>query len=194
MPTPSDSQNTSPESRTVVRIVQEGSWLRWLPIALALAIGAWLGYAWGARRLEATRAQLVAIEATERRVKQEYDATTAKLKDLAITSEREHQASIAKIEAGAAEDKRRLQADLDRTQSRLDGTQLKLRDSRAQFAAVHARIASAPSAEVAHLKEQEAEIGASVRRLELAAQGLQCLQVPVPAEEIAILNRPRSQR
>lgn len=187
-PTPAPPQ---PAPQTVVKIVQSGAWLRWLPLVLALLLGLWLGYKWGARKLDAVRAELAAIKGADDKAKQEYDITTERLKTQGAEIAAQHKASVEKIEANFADERRQLQASLDRTEERLAQARSKASDASAELAKVRQQLGTAGSRDKEALRQREAQLVDLKRRLELAAKGVDCLRAPVPAEELGILNQQR---
>jgi chromosome segregation ATPase len=166
------------------------TWLRWLPLLLALLFGLWLGYKWNARALDAVRAELAAIKGAESKAAHEYDATTERLKAQASEAKARHDAAVQKIESSFAGDRKQLQASLENSVGRLAQARRERSDASAELVSVREKLAVLVG-DNELLRRREAELVEVEKRMKLKEQSLQCLQVQVPTEELGILNQQR---
>lgn len=155
----------------------------------ALLFAGFLGYRWGASGLEEARAQLAAIARTADEAKAAQVASQQRLDAQMKAQADEHAARLKAQAEGFEAQKAELSASLGKVSERLKVVDSQRQGNSARLAQLQAGMATATGAQLAELTQLKDELERKDRQMARQQAGLSCLATPVPAEELATLNR-----
>lgn len=171
--------------------------IRLVVSTIALLVAGWIGYGFGAARLENARAQLVAVQKSGQIALAEQTTARQQLADALQAQQTEHETRLAAQRKTFDEQKVEMAEAFDEVQERLvalsgqrQSTDAELKRVRHELAA--AGNATSPARE--ELNRREAQLVTLQRQLKRLQAGLNCLQAPVPDDAVTTLNRVSASR
>lgn len=160
---------------------------------IVLAVAVWGGYRWGGWEVERLKADLEAIRKTGEAAQQASEQAQAAIKAEMARLGQAHDEKVGQINQQFDAERQTLKDQLRRTEdqrSALNRQQLAYERERAEIGRIlndGSRITNVDQEQ--SLKSRQAELSASIQQIERQKAGLECLQLPVPAEQVATLNR-----
>lgn len=158
--------------------------------AVALAIGLWLGYRWGAGNLDQLRDELSSVRAAGQVAQKDLDTTRQTLAAQLAGVANEYEQKAVAMRASYEQQKSKLEANVASASSLAAKAQAQLRATEVERQKVAAQLASATGATREQLQREQSQLDAQAAALKQRADGLECLERTVPIDEVVrVLNR-----
>lgn len=173
--------------------------IKGLGALIVLAIAVWGGYRWGGWEVDRLKADLEAIrqtgEAAQRASEQAQTVIKAEMAKLGQA----HDEKVGQINQQFEAERQTLKEQLRRTEDQRSALNRQKQIYESELAEIERQRrsgSSGPNIEQEQpSKKRQGELVALIQQIERQEAGLECLQLPVPAEQVATLNRglPASQ-
>jgi phage host-nuclease inhibitor protein Gam len=161
-------------------------------LLVGVVVGGWLGYQFGTRKLESTEAELAKIQNTLDLEKQQYQATIADLNKKAKQIDAEHKNEQTRITSEYAGREKQLKASNSDAGKRIEVLDNKIKSINREREENNSKLLTATGQAKVELEKKNVSLGNQVVADETEKSGLNCLKVPVPAEQINILKQQSS--
>jgi chromosome segregation ATPase len=161
-------------------------------LLVGVVVGGWLGYQFGTRKLESTEAELAKIQTTLDTEKKQYQATIADLNSKAKQIDAEHKSEQTRITSEYAGREKQLKSSNSEAGKRIEVLDSKIKLINRERDDNNSKILTATGPAKLELEKKNASLGNEIAADETEKSGLNCLKVPVPAEQINILKQQSS--
>jgi chromosome segregation ATPase len=169
--------------------------IRGLGALIVLAGAAWGGYLWGGREVDRLKAELETIRQTGEAARQASESAQAAIRAEMAQLGQAHEEKLGQLNQQFEGDRQTLKDQLRRSEDQRSALNRQQQGYERDLAEIERQRESAPTITDADLKLQESlktrqiELSASIQQIKRQKAGLECLQLPVPAEQVATLNR-----
>ncbi len=169
--------------------------IRGIGALIVLVAAVWGGYRWGGWEVDRLKADLESIRKTGEAAQQASEQAQAAIKAEMTKLGQAHDEKVGQINQQFEAERQTLKGQLSRTEDQRSALSRQRQTLESDLEDIRKALSANPAItevdrqRLQSLKSSEENLLVSIQQNERQQAGLKCLQMPVPAEQVATLNR-----